>query len=261
MTKALEGKTAFITGSASGIGLEIAKAFAQEGAKVVISDLNAEKSEQVVSELKQQGFEALAAPCDVTNEEAFKNSIDLARETFGTIDILINNAGLQFVAPIEEFPTDKFELLLKVMLTAPFIGIKNVFPHMKEQGCGRIINMASINGLVGFAGKAAYNSAKHGVIGLTKVAALEGAEYGITVNALCPGYVDTPLVRNQLADLAKTRNVSLDSVIGEVLLPLVPQKRLLSVAEIADYAVFLASDKGKGITGQAVVLDGGYTAQ
>ena len=261
MTKALEGKTAFITGSASGIGLEIAKAFAQEGAKVVISDLNAEKSEQVVSELKQQGFEALATPCDVTNEEAFKNSIDLARETFGTIDILINNAGLQFVAPIEEFPTDKFELLLKVMLTAPFIGIKNVFPHMKEQGCGRIINMASINGLVGFAGKAAYNSAKHGVIGLTKVAALEGAEYGITVNALCPGYVDTPLVRNQLADLAKTRNVSLDSVIGEVLLPLVPQKRLLSVAEIADYAVFLASDKGKGITGQAVVLDGGYTAQ
>src|SRR5436305_12526055 len=147
------------------------------------------------------------------------------------------------------------------MLAAPFIGIKNVFPHMKEQGCGRIINMAAINGLVGFAGKAAYNSAKHGVIGLTKVAALEGAEHGITVNALCPGYVDTPLVRNQLGDLAKTRNVSLDSVIGEVLLPLVPQKRLLSVSEIADYAVFLASDKGRGVTGQAVVLDGGYTAQ
>jgi 3-hydroxybutyrate dehydrogenase len=261
MTKALEGKTAFITGSASGIGLEIAKTFAEEGAKVVISDLNAEKSEQVVSELKQQGFEALAAPCDVTNEEAFKKSIELAHETFGRIDILINNAGLQFVSPIEEFPTEKFELLVKVMLTAPFIGIKNVFPYMKEQGFGRVINMASINGLVGFAGKAAYNSAKHGVIGLTKVAALEGAEHGITVNALCPGYVDTPLVRNQLGDLAKARNVSLDSVIGEVLLPLVPQKRLLSVSEIADYAVFLVSDKGRGVTGQAVVLDGGYTAQ
>ena len=261
MTKALEGKTAFITGSASGIGLEIAKTFAEEGANVVISDLNAEKSEQVVSELKQQGFEALAAPCDVTNEEAFKKSIELAHETFGRIDILINNAGLQFVSPIEEFPTEKFELLVKVMLTAPFIGIKNMFPYMKEQGFGGVINMASINGLVGFAGKAAYNSAKHGVIGLTKVAALEGAEHGITVNALCPGYVDTPLVRNQLGDLAKTRNVSLDSVIGEVLLPLVPQKRLLSVSEIADYAVFLASDKGRGVTGQAVVLDGGYTAQ
>lgn len=261
MTHVLEGKTAFITGAASGIGLEIATTFAQEGAKVVLSDLNAEKSEQAVLELKNEGFEALAAPCDVTDEEAFKNSIEVAHQTFGTIDILVNNAGVQYVAPIEEFPTEQFELLIKVMLTAPFIGIKTVFPLMKKQGFGRIINMASINGVIGFAGKAAYNSAKHGVIGLTKVAALEGAEHGITVNALCPGYVDTPLVRNQLADLAKSRKVSLDRVLEDVLLPLVPQKRLLSVSEIADYAVFLASDKGRGITGQAVILDGGYTAQ
>jgi len=261
MTHALEGKTAFITGAASGIGLEIATTFAQEGAKVVLSDLNVEKSEQAVLELKNEGFEALAAPCDVTDEEAFKNSIEVAHQTFGTIDILVNNAGVQYVAPIEEFPTEQFELLIKVMLTAPFIGIKTVFPLMKKQGFGRIINMASINGVIGFAGKAAYNSAKHGVIGLTKVAALEGAEHGITVNALCPGYVDTPLVRNQLADLAKSRKVSLDRVLEDVLLPLVPQKRLLSVSEIADYAVFLASDKGRGITGQAVILDGGYTAQ
>ncbi|WP_066371179.1 3-hydroxybutyrate dehydrogenase [Neobacillus fumarioli] len=261
MTHALEGKTAFITGAASGIGLEIATTFAQEGAKVVLSDLNVEKSEQAVLELKNEGFEALAAPCDVTDEEAFKNSIEVAHQTFGTIDILVNNAGVQYVAPIEEFPTEQFELLIKVMLTAPFIGIKTVFPLMKKQGFGRIINMASINGVIGFAGKAAYNSAKHGVIGLTKVAALEGAEHGITVNALCPGYVDTPIVRNQLADLAKSRKVSLDRVLEDVLLPLVPQKRLLSVSEIADYAVFLASDKGRGITGQAVILDGGYTAQ
>ncbi|MFL6562219.1 MAG: 3-hydroxybutyrate dehydrogenase, partial [Bacillus sp. (in: firmicutes)] len=184
-----------------------------------------------------------------------------AYKAFGSIDILVNNAGMQYVSPIEEFPTEKFELLVKIMLTAPFIGIKNVFPIMKKQGFGRVINMASINGVIGFAGKAAYNSAKHGVIGLTKVAALEGAADGITVNALCPGYVDTPLVRNQLGDLAKTRNVSLDSVIEEVLFPLVPQRRLLSVTEIADYAVFLASDKGRGVTGQAVILDGGYTAQ
>jgi 3-hydroxybutyrate dehydrogenase len=259
--KLLEGKVAFITGSASGIGLEVARKFAQEGAKVVISDLNKEKSNQVAELLKEEGFEAFSAPCDVTDEEAFKNSIDQTVKTFGTIDILINNAGMQYVSPIEEFPTQKFELLVKIMLTAPFIGIKNVFPFMKKQGFGRVINMASINGVIGFAGKAAYNSAKHGVIGLTKVAALEGAANGITVNALCPGYVDTPLVRGQLQDLAATRNVPLESVLEEVIYPLVPQKRLLSVEEIADYAVFLASDKARGVTGQAVIMDGGYTAQ
>jgi 3-hydroxybutyrate dehydrogenase len=261
MGKLLIGKSAFITGSASGIGLEMARAFAQEGAKVIISDLNKEKSEQVAAQLKEEGFEALAAPCDVTDEMAFKNSLDFAYKTFGSLDILVNNAGLQHVSNLEEFPTEKFELLIKVMLTAPFVGIKHVFPMMKKQGFGRVINMASINGLVGFAGKAAYNSAKHGVIGLTKVAALEGATHGITVNALCPGYVDTPLVRNQLKDLAVTRNVELDSVLEEVIYPLVPQKRLLNVSEIADYAVFLASEKARGVTGQAVVLDGGYTVQ
>lgn len=261
MGNLLEGKTAFITGSASGIGLEIAKTFAQEGAKVAISDLNQEKSDLVSANLRESGFESISAPCDVTNEEEFKNSLEYTFETFGSIDILVNNAGLQYVSPIEEFPTEKFELLIKVMLTAPFIGIKNVFPLMKKNQYGRIINMASINGLIGFSGKAAYNSAKHGVLGLTKVAALEGAAHGITVNALCPGYVDTPLVQNQLKDLAATRNVLLERVLEDVIYPLVPQKRLLSVMEIADYAVFLASDKAKGVTGQASVLDGGYTVQ
>jgi 3-hydroxybutyrate dehydrogenase len=261
MGNLLNGKIAFITGSGSGIGLEVARTFAREGSKVVISDLNGEAVEKVVSELKKQGFEALAAPCDVTDEDEFKRGIEKTIETFGRIDILVNNAGLQHVSPIEDFPTEKFKLLINVMLTGPFIGIKNVFPYMKKQGFGRIINMASINGLIGFAGKAAYNSAKHGVIGLTKVAALEGAEHGITVNALCPGYVDTPLVQNQLKDLAVTRNVELNKVIEEVIFPLVPQKRLLSVGEIADYAVFLASDKARGVTGQAVVMDGGYTVQ
>lgn len=261
MTKTLEGKVAFITGSASGIGLEIAKKFALEGAKVVISDMNGEKCDEVAAQLNGEGLEALSAPCDVTNEEAYKNALELAKEKLGTIDILINNAGFQYVAPIEEFPTAIYEKLLKVMLTGSFIGIKNVFPIMKAQKSGRIINMASINGLIGFAGKAGYNSAKHGVIGLTKVAALECARDGVTVNALCPGYVDTPLVRGQIADLAKTRNVSLDSALEDVILAMVPQKRLLSVSEIADYAIFLSSEKAQGITGQAVVLDGGYTAQ
>jgi 3-hydroxybutyrate dehydrogenase len=261
MEGALAEKVAFITGSASGIGLEIAKTFAKEGAKVVISDLNREKCDIVAAELRDQGYTALSAPCDVTNENEYRNSIEQANKTFGGIDILVNNAGLQYVSPIEEFPTEKFEQLIKVMLTAPFIGIKSVFPLMKKNGSGRVINMASINGLIGFSGKAAYNSAKHGVIGLTKVAALEGAPHGITVNALCPGYVDTPLVQNQLKDLSITRNVPLERVIEDVIYPLVPQKRLLSVSEIADYAVFLASEKAKGVTGQAVVLDGGYTVQ
>lgn len=257
----LKNKVALITGAASGIGLAIAQEFAREGAKVVISDLNKEAAGQAAEELKAQGYEALAVGCDVTNEEDVDRSFAETIKTYGRLDILVNNAGLQHVAPLEEFPTDKFEFLLKVMLTAPFIATKKALPLMKEQQFGRIINMASINGLIGFAGKAAYCSAKHGVIGLTKVSALEAAPFGVTVNALCPGYVDTPLVQKQLADLAVTRNVPLEKVFEEVIYPLVPQKRLLSVQEIADYAVFLASDKAKGVTGQAVVMDGGYTAQ
>lgn len=261
MSKLLAGKVAFITGSASGIGLEIAKKFAQEGAKVVISDMNAEKCEQTVAQLQAEGFAALSAPCDVTDEQAYQTAIQLTQTHFGTLDILINNAGFQHVAKIEDFPTEVYQKLIQVMLTGSFIGIKHAFPIMKAQQSGRIINMASINGLIGFAGKAGYNSAKHGVIGLTKVAALECARDGITVNALCPGYVDTPLVRGQIADLAKTRNVSLESALEDVILAMVPQKRLLSVEEIADYAIFLASDKAAGVTGQAVVMDGGYTIQ
>jgi 3-hydroxybutyrate dehydrogenase len=254
-------KVVFITGAARGIGFEIGEHFAMNGAKVVLSDINQEGLDEAVDELKDRGFDAIGIKCDVTSEEEVKAGIDKTVEHFGRIDVLINNAGIQHVAPIEEFPIEKFELLIKIMLTAPFIATKFAFPHMKKQKFGRIINMASINGLIGFAGKAAYNSAKHGVIGLTKVSALEGAEHGITVNAMCPGYVDTPLVRNQLQDISSTRGVPLEKVLEEVIYPLVPQKRLLSVEEIADYTMFLASDKAKGVTGQAVVLDGGYTAQ
>ncbi|MTH52001.1 3-hydroxybutyrate dehydrogenase [Bacillus mangrovi] len=257
----VENKVVFITGAAQGIGYEIGEKFAQEGAKVVLTDLNEEGVKAAAEKLAQGGNETLGLKCDVTNEDELKKAIDDSIAHFGGIDILINNAGMQHVSPIEEFSTQRYELLVKIMLTAPFMAIKHVFPHMKEKGFGRIINMSSINGLIGFAGKAAYNSAKHGVIGLSKVAALEGAEHGITVNALCPGYVDTPLVRGQMQDLAKTRNVPLEKVLEEVIYPLVPQKRLLTVEEIADYAIFLSSDKARGVTGQAVVLDGGYTAQ
>ncbi|MDM5286080.1 3-hydroxybutyrate dehydrogenase [Peribacillus frigoritolerans] len=257
----VKDKVAIITGSARGIGFEIGKIFAENGAKVVLSDLDQDTVEKAALDLRNNGLEVIGLKADVTSEEDIIQLIKQAKDKYGRIDIFINNAGLQHVAPIEEFPTEKFELMIKIMLTAPFISIKNVLPIMKEQGFGRIINISSINGLIGFANKAAYNSAKHGVIGLTKVAALESASFGITVNALCPGYVDTPLVRGQLEDLAKTRQVPLESVLEEVIYPLVPQNRLLDVSEIADYAIFLASDKARGITGQAVVLDGGYTAQ
>lgn len=257
----VQSKVVIITGSARGIGFEIGKRFAENGAKIVLSDINEEMVKESAESLKQLGFESIGVKADVTSEKELQNLVNTAKETYGSVDIVINNAGLQHVSPIEEFPTEKFEIMIKIMLTAPFILTKTVFPVMKEQGFGRIINIASINGVIGFAGKAAYNSAKHGVIGLTKVAALEGAEHGITVNALCPGYVDTPLVRGQMEDLAKTRNVPLEKVLAEVLLPLVPQKRLLDVTEVADYALFLASDSAKGVTGQAVVIDGGYTAQ
>lgn len=257
----VKNKVVLITGSARGIGFEIGKRFAENGAKVVLSDINEEAVKESAESLKKLGYKSIGVKADVTKEADIQNLVAEAKKTFGTVDIVINNAGLQYVSPVEQFPTDKFELMIKIMLTAPFIVTKTVFPIMKEQGFGRIINISSINGLIGFAGKAAYNSAKHGVIGLTKVAALEGAEHGITVNAICPGYVDTPLVRGQMADLAKTRNVPLEDVLAEVLLPLVPQKRLLDVNEVADYALFLASEKAKGITGQAAVIDGGYTAQ
>ncbi len=261
MAEILQGRAALVTGAASGIGREIAEQLAREGAKVTLADKDGPAAVRAAGELAKSGLAARGVACDVTSEAQIQAAIQGVVEAHGRLDILVNNAGLQHVAPIEEFPTERFELLVRVMQIAPFIAIKHAFPIMKRQQRGRVLNVASINGLVGFAGKAGYNSAKHGLIGLTKVAALEGAEHGITVNALCPGYVDTPLVRNQLGDLARTRNVPLERVLEDVFYPLIPMRRLLTVREVADYAVFLVSDKGAGITGSAVVIDGGYTAQ
>ena len=257
--RSLGGRVAFVTGGASGIGLAIARALADEGAAVVLADLDGQRAAAAAAGIPGDAASGLA--CDVTDEEQLRGAIAATVDRHGRLDVLVNNAGFQHVAPIEEFPTAKFELLLKVMVVAPFVATKHAFPVMKRQRHGRIVNVASINGLVGFAGKAGYNSAKHALIGLTKVAALEGAAHGITVNALCPGYVDTPLVRNQLADLARTRGVPLERVLEEVIYPLVPMRRLLAVEEIARYAAFLAADGAGGITGQPVVIDGGYVAQ
>jgi 3-hydroxybutyrate dehydrogenase len=260
-TGSLAGKVAFVTGAASGIGREIAEALAREGARVTIADLDRGAAERAAAALRAGGLEAEGVRCDVTVEAELGGAIDRLVADAGRLDVLVSNAGLQHVAPIEEFPTERFELLLRVMLVAPFVALKHALPAMKRQRSGRVIHVASINGLVGFAGKAGYNSAKHGLVGLTKVAALEAAPHGVTVNAICPGYVDTPLVRNQLQDLARTRNVPLERVLEDVIYPLVPMRRLLTAREVADYVLFLASEKAAGITGAAAVIDGGYTAQ
>ncbi len=254
----MKDKVVFITGAARGIGLELAQHFARKGAKVVISDLN---EEQLETAAQQVEGEVRWTTCDVTNEQQIENAINYTVEQFGRIDVLVNNAGMQHVAMIEDFPSDKFKLMLDIMVVAPFLTTKYAFPHMKEHNFGRIINMASINGLIGFAGKAAYNSAKHGIIGLTKVTALEAAQYNITANAICPGYADTKLVRGQFEDLAATRNISTEDVLNEVLYPLIPQKRLIGLDEIAGLAIYLASEEARGLTGQAVALDAGYTVQ
>lgn len=250
-----------ITGAASGIGLAIAKVFLENGAKVVLADLNEDKLIQETDALKSQGYDCMPIKVNVTDEQAVKAMIDQTVEQYGRLDILFNNAGLQHVESIESFPTEKFRQMIDIMLTGSFIGTKYVLPIMKQQQSGRILNMASINGVIGFAGKAAYNSAKHGIIGLTKVTALETATEGITVNAICPGYIDTPLVRNQMDDLAKERGVAVEQVLEDVLYPLIPQKRLLDIKDIADYALFLCSDSAKSVTGQAILIDGGYTVQ
>lgn len=257
----VKDKVTIITGAASGIGLAIAKVFLENGAKVVLADLNEDKLIQETDALKSQGYDCMPIKVNVTDEQAVKAMIDQTVEQYGRLDILFNNAGLQHVESIESFPTEKFRQMIDIMLTGSFIGTKYALSIMKQQQSGRILNMASINGVIGFAGKAAYNSAKHGIIGLTKVTALETATEGITVNAICPGYIDTPLVRNQLDDLAKERGVAVEQVLEDVLYPLIPQKRLLDIKDIADYALFLCSDSAKSVTGQAILIDGGYTVQ
>lgn len=261
MMKTKKGKVVFITGAASGIGYATGVYFLENGYNVVFSDRNQEGLNQVTTTLINYNEQLAVVACDVTKETEIKQAIQLTMEKYQRLDIVINNAGMQHVDLVENFPTDTFDLMMRIMVTAPFIISKHCFPIMKQQQFGRIINMASINGLIGFAGKAAYNSAKHGIIGLTKVLALEGANHGITANALCPGYVDTPLVRNQFESLAKTRNISVENVLEDVIYPLVPQKRLIDMEELTNYMLFLANEKTKGVTGQAIVIDGGYTVQ
>jgi 3-hydroxybutyrate dehydrogenase len=258
----LNGKTAIITGSTSGIGLGIAEALAQTGANIVLNGFgDAMEIERTRCDLAQRtGARIVYSPADMSKSGAIENMIRQTVDTFGAVDILVNNAGIQHVAPVEEFPPEKWDAILAINLSSAFHATRLAVPGMRKKGWGRIINVASAHALVGSPYKAAYVAAKHGVYGLTKVVALETAEDGITCNAVCPGYVRTPLVEKQIDDQAKAHGISRDKVITDILLKQQPNKKFVEVAELAALAVFLCSDQAGSLTGVALPMDGGWTA-
>jgi 3-hydroxybutyrate dehydrogenase len=262
MKRALEGRGAVVTGSTSGIGLGIARALAMQGANVMLNGFgDAGEIERARQGLAAEAMVDVAYDgADVSKGDAVTRMIESAGKAFGQVDLLINNAGIQFVSPIEEFPTAKWDAILAINLSAAFHAIRAVFGGMKQRKFGRIVNIASAHGLIASPFKSAYVAAKHGVVGLTKVVALEGAEHGVTCNAICPGYVWTPLVEKQIDDQAKAHKISKDDVIRNVLLANQPNKRFATVEELGALTVFLCGDNAASITGAALPVDGGWTA-
>ncbi|MFG1299527.1 3-hydroxybutyrate dehydrogenase [Xanthobacter sp. V3C-3] len=259
----LKGKVAVVTGSTSGIGLAYARAFAKEGTNVVINGLGdaaAIEKERAAIE-SDFGVKALYSPANMLKADEIAGMVQLAETQFGSCDILVNNAGIQHVAPIEEFPIDTWNMIIAINLSAAFFAMRAAIPGMKARKWGRIINTASAHALVASPFKSAYVSAKHGIAGLTKTAALETATFGITVNAICPGYVWTPLVEKQIPDTAKARGMTEEEVKKNVLLAAQPTKEFVTVEEVAALAVFLASDNARSITGSMQQIDGGWVAE
>jgi 3-hydroxybutyrate dehydrogenase len=258
----LTGKTAVVTGSTSGIGLAYARKFASEGANIVLNgmgssaDIERERS-GIESEFKVR---CVHSPADMTKAAEIAEMIALGERSFGSVDVLVNNAGIQFVSPIEEFPPEKWEAIIAINLSSAFYGIRAAVPGMKKRGWGRIINTASAHSLLASPFKAAYVSAKHGIAGLTKTVALELATFKITCNCISPGYVWTPLVEKQIPDTMKTRNMTKEQVINDVLLQAQPTKQFVTVDQIAALALFLCSDDAAQITGANLSIDGGWTA-
>jgi 3-hydroxybutyrate dehydrogenase len=259
----LKGKVALVTGSTSGIGLAIARAYAAEGADVMINgfgDAAAIETERAGIE-RDFGVKALYSGADMSQGDQIAGMVAEAQAKLGSVDILVNNAGIQFVAPIEEFPPAKWEQITSINLSAAFYAIRAAVPGMKARKWGRVINTASAHALVASPFKSAYVSAKHGIAGLTKTVALETATSGITANAICPGYVWTPLVEKQIPDTMEARHLTREQVINDVLLHAQPTKQFVTVEEVAALAVFLASDAARSITGAIIPIDGGWTAE
>jgi len=258
----LKGKTAIVTGSSSGIGLGIAESFAKAGVNVMMNGIEpAEQVAEDVARLEAYGTKIVYSPANMMKPEEVRNMVALAERTFDQVDILVNNAGIQFVAPIDEFPDEKWDAIMAINLSAAFHTIKAALPGMKTRGWGRIINIASAHGLVASPYKSAYVAAKHGILGITKTVALEVADQGITVNAICPGYVWTPLVEKQIPETAEARGITEKQVIEDVLLHAQPTKQFVTVEQLGGLATFLCSDDAASITGISLPVDGGWTAQ
>ena len=258
----LTGKTALITGSTSGIGLGLAQALAAEGANIVLNGFgDAGEIETLRARLaKEHAVTVTYSPADMTRPDEIAAMIADAEKDFGAIDVLCPNAGIQHVAPVDEFPIDKWNAIIAINLSSAFLCIRSALPRMRDKGWGRIIMTASAHALNASPFKSAYVAAKHGIAGLTKVVALETAEKGITVNAICPGYVWTPMAEKQIPDTMKARNMTAEQVKSDVMLAALPTRRFVTVEEIAGLAVFLCSDAAKNITGAILPMDGGWTA-
>jgi 3-hydroxybutyrate dehydrogenase len=258
----LKGKTALVTGSTSGIGLAIARAMGAEGANVVLNGFGEKAAiDDMVNEIRDaSGAEAVHIGADMARPEEIAAMMRAAEERFGAVDVLVNNAGIQHVSPVEDFPVDKWNAIIAINLNSAFHTIRAALPKMKAKGWGRIINTASAHALVASPFKSAYVAAKHGIAGLTKTVALETARAGITVNAICPGYVWTPLVERQIPDTAKARGMSEEQVKQDVILAAQPTKEFVTVEQVAALAVYLTGDAAKQITGALLPIDGGWTA-
>lgn len=261
MPRSLAGKVAIVTGSTSGIGLGIAAAFAHAGAGVVINGFGPrDEIERTREDLAAHGGQVLYSGADMSKPDEIGAMIETTRAAFGQIDIVVNNAGIQHVSPLEDFAPAKWDAILAINLSSAFHISRAVFAEMKRRQWGRIINVASVHGLIASPYKSAYVAAKHGIVGLTKTIALEGAEFGVTCNAICPGYVWTPLVEKQIADQAKAHNISPEQVVSDVLLKQQPTKRFAQIEEMAALSLFLCGDGAASITGSAIPVDGGWIA-
>jgi 3-hydroxybutyrate dehydrogenase len=257
-----KGKTALVTGSTSGIGLGIARKLAAEGANLVLNGLGdaAEVEKLRKSIASDFSVNVIYDAADMSNADSIAAMMRRALAEFGAVDLLVNNAGIQHVAPVDDFPPAKWDAILAINLSAAFHTVRAALPRMKEKGWGRIVNIASAHALVASPYKSAYVAAKHGIAGFTKTVALEVAESGITVNAVCPGYVLTPLVEKQIPDTAKARGISREAVIRDVLLAAQPTKKFVAVEEVAALTAFLCSQDAASITGAVLPVEGGWTA-